>query len=166
MPNVSVKQLKIDTGLSVPTIRDACRRAGVPSIAGHFDRDAALAAVRSQVDPARVAGHAVAGLGNVPVVNSYADARARSETARAEKLELETSVRRGELVERAVVQATGVDFIVRVRTALLSVGSRAAPQVIGKTDHLTIADIINVTVREVLGELATHDQFNEHVLNG
>ena len=166
MSLVSVKQLKVETGLSIPTIRDACRRANVACNAGHFDRDAALAAVRSQVDPARVAGHAVSGLGNVAVPNTYADARARSETARAEKLELETSVRKGELVERQAVTDSITEIVVRVRTAILGIGTRAAPLVLGDTDMLSVITKINHAAREVCAELADHDVLNDAVLNG
>ena len=166
VPNVSLKRLKTETGLSIPTLRDACRRAGVPEDAGCYDRDLALAAVRAQVDPARVAGHAVSGLGNVPIANTYADARARSETARAEKLELETLVRRGELVERAAVTASCTEIVVRVRTALLGIGTRAAPLVLGKTDLLETINTINAAARQVLGELADDQSLNDAVLNG
>ena len=167
MPFVSAKQLKAQTGLSVPTIRAACERAGVPAVAGNYDHDAALAAIRAEVDPARTAGHAVSGLGNVSPtapVSAYASARARSEEARAAKLELDAALRSGRLVEREAVTAALVEIVVKVRTALLGIGTRAAPVVIGKTDMLEIADAINDAARDVLGELADDQSLNDAVL--
>ena len=167
MPFVSVKQLKAETGLSIPTIRAACERAGVPTVAGAYDHDAALAAIRAEVDPARTAGHALGGLGDLTPtapVSAYASARARSEEARASKLELDASLRIGRLVEREAVTAALVEIVVKVRTALLGIGSRAAPLVMGRSDMLEIAEIINGAAREVLGELADDQTLNDAVL--
>jgi hypothetical protein len=166
MPLVSAKQLKIDTGVSVPTVRAACARAGVLSQNGNYDRDAAVAAIKAHVDPARVAGHRASGLGDQSgsEIKTLASARARAEEARARKLEVELEKSEGRLVERDAVIAAGCELIARVRGALLSVGQRAAPKVSGLSDHLTIADAINSAVREVLGELADHDAFNDAVL--
>lgn len=167
MSLVSAKQLKTETGLSVPTIRDACLRSGVAETDGFYDRDAAIAAVKGNVDPSRVSGHAASGLGGQSgsAISALAISRARAEEARARKLETENARIDGTLVERAAVIAAGCDLIARVRGALLSVGQRAAPVVSGLTDHLTIADAINAAVREVLGELADHDAFNLAVLS-
>ena len=167
MPFVSAKQLKALCGLSIPTIRAACDRAGVAAVAGNFDQDAALAAIAAEVDPARTAGHALSGLGDVSptaTVSAYASARARSEEARASKLELDAAIRTGRLVEREAVTAALVEVVVKVRTALLGIGSRAAPIVSGKTDLLEIADAINACAREVLGELADDQSLNDAVL--
>jgi hypothetical protein len=166
MPFVSAKFLKAETNLSVPTIRSACALVRVPMQGDLYDRDAALAAIKAEVDPARVAGHAASGLGNqaVSTVSTLASARARAEDARAHKLETENARADGRLVEREAVIAAGCDLIARVRGALLSVGQRAAPVVSGMTDHRKIADAINLAVREVLGELSDHDAFNEAVL--
>ena len=167
MPFVSVKQLKAETRLSVPTIKAACERAGVPNVAGAFDHDAALAAIRAEVDPARTAGHAVSGLGDLTPtapVSAYASARARSEEARASKLELDAALRTGRLVERESVTLALTEIVVRVRTALLGIGTRAAPIVIGKTDMLEIADAINAAARDVLEELADDQSLNDAVL--
>ena len=167
MPFVSAKQLKVETGLSVPTIRSACERAAVPSHAGNFDHDAALAAIRDNVDPARTAGHALGGAGDLSPsapVSAYASARARSEEARAQKLELDAAIRSGRLVERESVTLALVEIVVKVRTALLGIGSRAAPLVIGRTDMLEIAEIINGAARDVLGELSDEQSLNDAVL--
>ena len=167
MPFVSAKQLKAETRLSVPTIKSACERAGVPAVAGNYDHDAALAAIRNEVDPARTAGHALGGLCDLTPtapVTAYASARARSEEARASKLELDASLRIGRLVEREAVTAALVEIVVKVRTALLGIGSRAAPLVMGRSDMLEIAEIINGAAREVLGELADDQTLNDAVL--
>lgn len=172
---VTILDLKQETGLTAPAIRSAIAAAGVAlhppadgERGGRYDHDAAIAAIKGNVSFGHVAEHAASGRGVVTDAsfNSLAGARSRVEMAKAERMELENDVRTGKLVDREAVTATGVELIVRVRTALLSVGTRAAAQVVGKSDHLAVAEIINATVREVLGELATHDQFNEHVLNG
>jgi phage terminase Nu1 subunit (DNA packaging protein) len=164
---VSAKAVKVITGVSVETVRAACERAGVVIHPGRlYEQDAAVAAVASHADPARIAGHAASGLGNAQSaeISTLASARARAEEARAKKLETENARTEGLLVERAAVVAAGCDLIARVRGALLSVGQRAAPVVSGLTDHLVIADAINASVREVLGELSDHDLFNDAVL--
>ncbi|SRR5258708_23566122 len=167
MSLVSAKQIKIDTGISVPTVRAACALAGVPVHSGNlYDRDAAIAAVRANAEPGRLTGHAAAGLGNVqgPEIATYASARTLVAGLQARKLQLEIETSEGRLVDRASVVAAGVDLITRVRGALLSVGTRSATSVAGKTDALEIATIINGTVFEVLAELADHDVFNDAVL--
>jgi hypothetical protein len=167
MSLVSAKQLKAETHLSTPTIRAACLRAGVRMEAGLFDHQAALAAIRSEVDPARVAGHAASGLGDQPhgsAITTLADSRAYGERMRARKIEIEVLQAEGKLVDRDEVIATGRDFIVRVKSALLNLGTRAAPHVVNNSDIADIARKINEQVRSILGELSSEDVWNDSVL--
>jgi hypothetical protein len=167
MSLVSAKQLKAETNLSIPTIRAACLRAGVAVIDGLFDHDSAIAATQTRVDPSRVAGHAANGHGDQPhssAITTLADSRAYGERMRARKIEIEVLQAEGRLVERAEVIATGRDLIVKVKSALLNLGTRAAPQVVGNDDIADIARKINDHVRAVLGELSGEDVWNDSVL--
>ena len=164
MPLISTKAIKQSTGLSLPTIRKALKAAAVvPNSAGQYDEAAALAAIASQVDPARTAGHAVGGKGEVAEasggstrgsLNGYADARARSEEMRAQKLELEVRKRNGELVERAAVERAGVALFVQTRIALMAVGSKVAPQLLGVANALDGQRIVDEAIREALTAFA------------
>lgn len=166
MGGLTAKELKALTGRSVPAIRNACERAGVPLRDGLYDREAALAAIESEIDPARVAGHGSRGLGDAreTEVSSYATARARAEAARAEKLELEVLQTRGALVEREAVTEAGRNLVFRVREDLLALGQRVAPKIIGMTDEATIAKTINEQVRLLLGAMAEAARFEREVL--
>lgn len=118
--------------------------------------------VTANADPARIAGHAVNGrgeAGNNGATSAYADARARSESMRARKLELENQKAEGALISRAHVTATGEHIIATARTALLSLGYRLAEKVANKSDVREIARIVEAEVRDVLGVLADETQF-------
>lgn len=80
--------------------------------------------------------------------------RARVAKAQADKLELEMQVRRGELLEREVVEAALVDIAAKVKNKVVSIPTRAAPLVVGRTTaeaEQAIRTITNETLRELAG---------------
>jgi hypothetical protein len=174
MPLVSTKAIKQNTGLSLPTIRKALKAAGVgANSAGKYDEGAALAAIASQVDPARTAGHAVGGKGEVAEatgpaarasLNTYADARARSEEMRAQKLELEVRRRSSELVERAAVTRAGVSLFTQTRIALMAVPSKVASKLLNIADALEAQHIVEDAIRDALTVFADEQKAIAEVL--
>lgn len=175
MPIVTTKSLKSKTGLSLPTIRAAIKAAGIAAdTTGNYDEAAALAAIKAQVDPARTAGHAVGGKGEVAEasgnatrgsLNTYADARAVSERYRAEKLSLEVRRSSGGLVERAAVERAGVMLFTQVRVALMAVGSKVAPKLIGVTEALDVQRVVEDGIREALTVLANEQAAIAEILS-
>ncbi|OYX78511.1 MAG: hypothetical protein B7Y77_02255 [Bradyrhizobium sp. 35-63-5] len=174
MPQVSTKSLKQRTGLSLLTIRKALKSAGVQADSvGSVDEAAALAAIAANVDPARTAGHAVGGKGDVAEASgaatrgklgTLADAKARSEIARADKLEIENRRRAGELVERAAVERAGVALFTQTRIALLAIASKVAPRLLGITDALDAQRIVDEAIREALAAFAEDQQALAEIL--
>jgi hypothetical protein len=168
MPFVTTKTLKFKTGLSLPTIRAALKAAEVKADAtGKFLEAAALAALAEQVDPARTAGHAAAGQGDVTgkPISAYADARANSERMRARKLELEILSRSGELVDREQVKQIGISIITSARIALLAVPSKVAPKLLDIKHALDAQRIVEEAIRDALGDLADELKFVAEVLS-
>jgi hypothetical protein len=172
MPFVTTKVLKTKTGLSLPTIRAALKAAEIIADAtGKIDEAAALIALAEQVDPARTAGHAAGGFGEVAEstdaktrgsLNTYADARAISEQMRARKLELEILHRSGELVEREQVKQIGVSIITSAKINLLALPSKLAPKLLGLSDAAVAQRIVEDAITEVLNALA--DDLNAEAL--
>jgi hypothetical protein len=167
MPFVTTKTLKLKTGLSLPTIRAALKAANIEADTGKFDEVSALAALAAQVDPARTAGHAAAGLGDVSSkpISAYADARANSERMRARKLELEILSRSGELVDREQVKQIGTSLITSARIALLAVPSKVAPKLLDIKNALDAQRIVDQAIRDALGDLADELKFVAEVLS-
>jgi hypothetical protein len=125
---------------------------------GGFDFDAAVAAVNANVDPARVAGHAITR-GNAGNGGAMLDARVRFEGLKARRLELENAKLDGELISRASVTATGLHIIAMARTAFLSIGHRLVDKALGVTDPKIFLQIVEAEARTVLGELSDPETF-------
>lgn len=168
MVQISMNALAEELGISTNTVKAAAAAANLQHGRGGFNEDDLREAVETYVDPARVAGHAaVAGkiIAATAATSTLANARARAEEARADKLELEHRVRVGELVEREAVANVATDLIAAVRTSLLSIGYRIAPLTMGITETKAVADIINDQIRTALRELADPDRFLAEVLS-
>ena len=71
-----------------------------------------------------------------------------------DKLSLENQVRRGELVEIEQVGAEWDDLVLAARAKLLSMPTKVAPQLVGRTDPNAIRTIIRDEVHAALAELA------------
>jgi len=80
--------------------------------------------------------------------------RERLAAAQAEKVEVENRVRRGELVEVEQVGAEWDDLVLAARAKLLSMPTKVAPQLVGRTDPNAIRTILRDEVHAALAELA------------
>ena len=80
---------------------------------------------------ARERGQTSALIGDSPEETSYASARARKEKAQADMAEMERDKRRGQLLDRAAVEAAFEDILTTMRQALEQHASRVAPQLVG-----------------------------------
>ena len=161
----TVAEIAAELGVDHKTVRRALIAAGFDMTNERHDRAEAIETVRNIADPARMIGHASHGRGapsNTATI--IADARARSEIAKAARTELDLEVRRGDLVERVAVLEAGADLIARVRTTLLSIGFRIAPKVEGLSVDQA-ARIINEELRIALGVLGDSDAFTAEVLS-
>ena len=83
------------------------------------------------------------------------EARARKMAAEAELAEVELQRIRGSLVEVAHYERSLSRAFGRVRSRLLAIPSRAAPDLIGLDDELAIDRVLDRYVLEVLEELRT-----------
>jgi phage terminase Nu1 subunit (DNA packaging protein) len=79
---------------------------------------------------------------------------ARLNLARREKVELETSVARGELMAFEEVEEVWTEHITNCKVKLLGLPSRLAHQVAAADDVGEIKDLIETCVREALEDLA------------
>lgn len=153
------QQIADETGYNQAAVRRALEAANVDIKNLNFET--AVQIVRAVVDSERALGHAANGRGEGGdgMRNPLAEARARSELARARKLELRNAQDEGRLVDRETVAETGEEIIVYARAAILSLGCRVAPRLIGKTDIKEITKIIEDEARVVLGDLADENNF-------
>ena len=167
----SLRAIAEMAGVSDKTVRACADAAGIIGARGRnggYPVEETLRAVEDHGAPARIAGHQSNGRGQGAAgtaAQTLADARARAEIARAGKIELELEIRRGELVERASVEAAGRSLVADARTALLSVGLRLAPRLAGLSDENQINAIITNEVRVVLGALSDEAAFIAEVLS-
>jgi hypothetical protein len=153
----TIQKIADKCGVDHKTVRNALNAAGLTAGRGGYDFNAAVDAVEAIADPARVAGHAVTrGGGNGTALG---EARARFESLKAHRLEIENAKAEGALISRNAVTTTGAHIIATARTALLSLGYRLAEKVAGKTDIKEITRLIDSEVRDVLGALADETKF-------
>jgi len=95
---------------------------------------------------------------DLPMSKTLADARIKSESMRAEMLELEFKKKRGELIEREKVIEICTGIIMISKTKLLSIPTKVAPLVIGIESIKKIKSIIDKEIRIVLTELSRMDK--------
>jgi hypothetical protein len=161
-PRGVIRRLADETGLDQATVRRALAAAGISEQACGDDFAKAVEIVRANADPARIAGHAANGRGeggSSNATSTLAEARARAELMRAEKLEIENAKAKRLLISREDVTDTCAKILSNARTALLEMGHRLAPKVAGKTDLGEIARITKDEVRTVLGVIADDKAF-------
>lgn len=84
--------------------------------------------------------------------------RERLAAAQAEKVEVENRVRRGELVEVEQVGQEWDDLVLNARAKLLSLPSKIAPQLVGRTDPNAIRSIVREEINAALVELASESE--------
>jgi hypothetical protein len=155
----TIQKIADECGVDHSTVRRALERAGLKSGRGGYSFDEAVAAVKANADPARLNGHAVTrGNGDG---GAMLDARTRHEHLKARRLEIENQKLEGDLISREAVTATCITIITTARTALLTIGSRAAEKVANKSDVREIARLIEFEIRDVLGALGDEQKFLE-----
>jgi phage terminase Nu1 subunit (DNA packaging protein) len=84
--------------------------------------------------------------------------RARKDKEQADKTALENQVRRGELVEGALVASKWTEILMKVRSKLLRIPWAAAPLLLGHTDQVKIQIVLEDQIRDALSELAATDE--------
>jgi hypothetical protein len=158
----TIQKIADATGLNQATVRRALKAAGLTAGRGGYDFTQAVETVNAIADTARIVGHAANGRGeggSTAVASALGDAKVRREALQVRKLEIENAKAEGRLIDREAVTTTGARIIATARTALLSLGYRAAEKVVGKTDVREIARILETEVRDVLGVLADEAKF-------
>ncbi len=154
-----IQEIADECGVDHRTVRRALERAGLKAGRGGYGYAEAVAAVNANADPARVNGHAATRVSENGGGGKMLDARTRHEELKARKLEIENQKLEGELISREAVTATGIHIITTTRTALLTLGSRVAEKIAGKTDVREIARLVDAEVRDVLGVLSDPETF-------
>jgi len=91
---------------------------------------------------------------NIPWSKTLADARIKTESIRAEMLELDYRKKRGELIEREKVMHMVTGIISISKTKLLSIPTKVAPLIVGSDSIKKIKNIIEKEIRFALEELA------------
>lgn len=87
----------------------------------------------------------------------YFKERAYHEKAKREKAELELAVMRGEIHRSEDVKGVMNDMVAAFRSRILSIPSKLAPQLVGRTDLPLIQDLLSREAHEALSELANYD---------
>lgn len=94
------------------------------------------------------------------------DERARLAKEQADKAQMENAARRGELVERADVDAAVVAAFTRVKSRLLAIPSKAAPVLLQAEDAPEAEIMIRQAVVEALTELSDPDELVASLADG
>lgn len=89
----------------------------------------------------------------------YFEERAKHEKAKREKAELHLSVMKGTLHRAEDVEWIMDDMIAAFRTKVLSLPSKLAPQLVGKTNQAEVLGLLTREASEALTELSDYDGF-------
>lgn len=154
-----IQKIADECGVDQATVRRALKAANVDAKNPNFET--AVQIVRAVADSNRVLDHAANGRGEGgdETLSPLAKIKVRLGLATARKMELRNARDEGRLIERESVAETGEAMIVYARAAILSLGYRVAPRLIGKSDVKEIAKIIEGEARVVLGALADENNF-------
>lgn len=79
------------------------------------------------------------------------------EKIKREKSELELKLMKNELHRSEDVEAVMTDMILRCRSRLLNIPSKAAPLIIGYKDVMRIQNVLQKQIEEALNELADYE---------
>lgn len=77
--------------------------------------------------------------------------------AKRKKTELELQIMKGELHRSEDVQLVMSDMLGNFRAKLLAIPSKIAPQLLGKTEIMTVKEILKEAVYEAMDELSDYD---------
>ena len=166
---VSLTRLRDAARVSSATARRALDAAGITANdQGKFPLDLGLAAIDAQRSPDKALGKAAAA--HVPTatttpasgagkpVSDLATARARSEIARAIRLEIENRKSEGDLLSRETVRDAGRHYSGHIRAGLMSFGASVAADLVGiSADQISAK--INEAMRATLTRLGDADEF-------
>lgn len=161
------ERLKLDaSGVRRRLVAAANEGRIVRDAVGKWPVSEAMALLNAEIENDKVAGHNSIGRGNVesPEITSLSRARATAEQARAQKLLFDLEIKRGNYVPLDQVKEAGQDLCARVRTAFASIGHRVAGRVLGETDPLGVAEIINAEAISILAELSDAGRFVDSLL--
>ena len=165
-----MRQIATQSGFDDKTVALCIAKAGLKNGRQGYDLNDALQAVADHADILRAAGQDAANRADVSPGSSareqLAAAKITTVELQNERLRLENEHRRGELVERAAVEATALDIIANAKAALLALKFKLAPLVAVETDVTKIQKLIGDEITAALGEIADVDAFNDAVLNG
>jgi hypothetical protein len=164
---VSTKQLAELTGLDARTCRTHALGAGLHEYAGRrFEREAALAAIKTGIDPRVMLGNTVAARGNVvlPGAAKLAEQKAREVAARADKMERQNAVADKTLISRVAVEVAVADIIARARTHFLGLGPRVAARLAAMDDEQAVRRLLDDEARTTLRELAKLTDIHAEIL--
>ena len=87
----------------------------------------------------------------------YASERARFVRARADLAEMEAEEKRGGVIAAGDVEAAWIAVLARLRTRLLALPDRLAPQLHAEAAPAGVRDVLRAAIREALEELASQD---------
>ena len=154
---VSSKQLAEMTGLDARTCRTHALGAGLHEYDGRrFEREPALTAIKAGTDPRIALGNATAARGNVvlPGAAKLAEQKARSEAARATKLERQLAREAGDIMSRPSLKVAAADIIARARTHFMGGGARLAARLASMDDEAAIRRLLDEDATTTLRELS------------
>lgn len=90
-------------------------------------------------------------------VYNFEAEKARLTHEQAEKVAMENSVRRGELVDTGLVAGWWASIITNAKQRILAIPTKAAPLVLGRSSMPEVRDQLETLINEVLLELSTTD---------
>ncbi|MGY3589011.1 hypothetical protein ACVIGB_002034 [Bradyrhizobium sp. USDA 4341] len=160
-PRGIIRRIADETSLDQATVRRLLAAADITEQNCEADFARAVETVRSSADNDRVIGHAASGRGEGGTNSEYAAAKAEAERYRAEKMRLQNERLRGSLIDRASVTKTYTRILGDLRTTLLAMGGKLAPQLLGQTDVRLIAKILDTEMRDTLTVFADEQKFAE-----
>lgn len=145
LARLNQQQVAYLLGVTARTVRDW---ADAPrNIDGSYDARAVVAWFTAKQGPATDADG-----------ERHPTQRERLAAAQAEKVEVENRVRRGELVEVEQVGVEWDDLVLAARAKLLSLPTKVAPQLVGRTDPNAIRTILRAEINAALAELASEGE--------
>ena len=100
------------------------------------------------------AGRPPGSVGNTGNIRLFNEARARKEVALADLRELELQTKRAELVEASAVAEEWRSLLGAVRSGMLAVASRVAPELVTLTDERQIEDVVQAAIHEAMEAIA------------
>jgi hypothetical protein len=95
---------------------------------------------------------------NDPNIARFKQARAGREECEAEMAKIELAAKRGEYLDRAMVEESGLRLVTVFRARCLAIPSAISHSLRGQTDFHTIYQIVETAIRRALHELADFGQ--------